>query len=449
MIRSIYAKIFLWFWAALLVVTISVMLITIASGSQPLGRRWMSLTFDVYARSAVNVYQNGGKPALERYVSEVQQSSGIEAELFDPQGQNILGRVVPAGDDELLQKARTSGKSQFSWGFRWSGASVVATPQGDFILVARMFPLRGNWRQNTNGVLWMRIAIALLVIALLCMVLARHIAWPIRAMQVAAQKIADGDLTVRTSPVIGPRNDELADLARDFDKMAERIQSLLQRQQGMMGEISHELRSPLTRLNVSLELVRRGDVSGIDRMQGDLDRLDNMVGQILTLTRLQISEGEKVVKNVNLRSIVESVAEDAQFEGQQQGKSVRISHREDCWVKGDPALFRSCIENVVRNAVRYTMPGTEVEIALDLIESSAHVIVRDHGNGVPEESLPHLFEPFYRTSGAQDTGSDGFGLGLTIAQRVVALYGGVISAHNRNGGGLTMEIQLPAMRTGI
>jgi len=400
MIHSIYTKIFLWFWLALLGVTVSVTLITFVSGSQPLGRRWMSLTTDVCAHSAVDFYLQGGKPALKRYIDEIERSSPIRMVLFDPHGQDILGRGVPPEATEVLEKAQTSGSSQFSMWLHWTGASFVPTPEGKFTFVAYIFPLRGFWRQNTFEAYGLKLSIALLATGLLCLVLARHIANPIRALQAAARQIADGDLSVRASPAISPRSDELADLAQDFDRMAERMQSLLRKQQELLGDISHELRSPLTRLNVSLELVRRGEINASDRMQQDLDRLDAMIGQILTLTRLQASEGQKIVTSVNLRLVLESVAADARFEGEEQGKSVSLTRADDCWLSGDPALLRSCIENVVRNAVRYTKPKTAVELSLKLEErnglSSAQVLIADHGEGVPVEALPRLFEPFYR-----------------------------------------------------
>ena len=277
---------------------------------------------------------------------------------------------------------------------------------------------------------------------------ARHIASPIRALQTVAGRIADGDLSVRASPAISPRKDELADLARDFDRMADRIQTLLRKQQELLGDISHELRSPLTRLNVSLELVRRGETDGVKRMQADLDRLDNLIGQILTLTRLQTRGDLKSETAVNLRVVVERVAEDARFEGQEEGKSIVISRADDCWLKGDPALLRSCIENVVRNPVHYTKPQTDVVISLIRItedgRSVARILVADRGDGVPEETLPRLFEPFYRVSEARDHQTGGSGLGLSIAQRIAVVDGGSIRARNGDAGGLEVEICLPA-----
>jgi two-component system, OmpR family, sensor histidine kinase CpxA len=195
---------------------------------------------------------------------------------------------------------------------------------------------------------------------MLCLLLARHIVAPIRTLQSVAGRIADGDPSVRASPAIGSRKDELADLARDFDRVADRIQSLLRSQLELLGDISHELRSPVARLGVSLELVRRDKTDAVERRQADLDRLDTLIEQILTLTRLQTRRDRKTEAPVNLRSIVESVAEDARFEVKEDGKSVLISRADDCWLRADPALLRSCIENVVRNAVHYTRPRTEV-----------------------------------------------------------------------------------------
>jgi two-component system, OmpR family, sensor histidine kinase CpxA len=295
------------------------------------------------------------------------------------------------------------------------------------------------------------LTIALLSGGLLCLLLARHLAAPIRTLRTVASRIADGDLSVRATPSISPRNDELADLARDFDRMADRVQSLLEKQQELLADVSHELRSPLTRLSVSLELVRRGDTEAIERMQGDLDRLDILIGQILTLSRLQIHGEQGVAVPVNLRSILESVAEDARFEGKRDTKSVVISRADDCWLQGDPALVRSCLENVVRNAIRYTKEYTDVALSLEFLEDRggqrARILVSDHGDGVMPAAVDRLFDPFFRGSQPRDRQIDGTGLGLSIARRIVMLQGGTILARNREVGGLEIEIQVPANKT--
>lgn len=447
MIHGIYAKIFLWFSFATLVTSGAVFLITVATHSQSLGPSWMIGVLDQYARSAVDIYVHGGKPRLAEYLQKIEDASFLQSTLLDPQNRDILGRGVPPGAEQVLAQARATGETQFHIRILWTGASVVDGPDGKYVLVAKVLIPYGGVLQGalaTSVLGWLMPALAG---ALLCLLLGRHIAAPIRTLQSVAGRIADGDLSVRASPAFGSRKDELADLARDFDRMADRIQSLLRKRLELLGDISHELRSPLTRLNVSLELVRRGKTDAVERMQADLHRLDTLIGQILTLTRLQTRADRRTEIPVNLRSILESVAEDARFEVREDGKSVVISRADDCWLNGDPALLRSCIENVVRNAVHYTKPRTEVALSLDLVgggSDSARILVADHGDGVPTEALSRIFEPFYRVTEARGHQIGGTGLGLSIAQRIAIVHGGSICVRNRDGGGLEMEIRLPA-----
>jgi len=448
--RTLFAKIFFWFWGAIAVVLLSMLVGSVLGGTEPLYRRWLTHSLGLYAKSSVDFYTHGGSPLLRQYLDDAEATSGIQATLIDPQGRDVLGRGLPPLSGPLLAAARRERKSQFRTGIVWAGASVVATPQGDFIFVARVHPLRGFWSGVSWGTILLRWGLALFAAGLLCWLIARHITAPIRALQAAARRISAGDLAVRATPAIPSRNDELADLARDFDRMADRIQSLMRKQQELLADISHELRSPLTRLSVSLELARRGEADAMDRMQTDLDRIDSLIQQVLTLTRLQLQQGRKIETPVNLRTVLESVAEDANFEGKSTGKSVVITRADECWVQGDANLLRSCAENVVRNAIRYTRAQTTVEIALTRGGSSlttAVLVVADRGQGVPAEALPRLFEPFYRVSQARDPISGGAGLGLSIAQKVVSLHGGTISARNRDEGGLIVEIQLPVCVT--
>jgi two-component system sensor histidine kinase CpxA len=447
MIRGIYGKIFLWFCFATFTMSACVFAVTAAMHAQSLGLRWMTGVLNIYARSAVDIYFRGGTAELAEYLDEIEQSSRMRATLLDPQWRDIPGRGVPPGAEDVLAEARETGRTRFRIGMRWRGAAVVDTPKGSFVLVGQVLPFRGLFNASELRVPLMRLLLVLLSGGLLSLVLARHLASPIRALQTAAQRIADGDLSVRAVPAIAGRKDELADLARDFDRMAERIQALLRKQHELLGDISHELRSPLTRLSVSLELVRRGQSDAVERMQTDVERLDTLIGQILTLTRLQVRDNRSFEKRVSLHSILEGVAEDARLEGQAQEKPVVITRADDCWLMGDPALLRSCIENVVRNAVLYTRPQTEVTISLEVAGNSggsARIRVADHGAGVPAEALPRLFEPFYRVSESRDRQSGGSGLGLSIAQRIAVLHGGGIAARNRECGGLEVEICLPA-----
>lgn len=381
MIRSLHFKIFLWF-CLVSILARTIVVVVAAIHARSVERPWLTGAIDAFGRSAVDSYLHEGKPGLARYLNGIEKSSRVRATLLDHESDDILARGVPEHAEDVLEEAKSGGHSLFRTGARWRGASVISTNAGNYIFVAEIIPppgsiLRGRLLRWT----------ALLLGASLFLILARHITKPIRSLQNAAARIADGDLTGRALPSISPRRDELADLARDFDRMAERVQGLLERQQELLVDISHELRSPLTRLSVSLELLRRGETDGIERMQSDVNSINGLIQQILTLSRLQVETGDRTKTEVSLRSLVESVAADADFEGKEQCKSVVITCADDCWTKGDPALLRSCIENVVRNAVRHTKPETNVEIVLSLRDSangnSAHVVVADHGEGVP------------------------------------------------------------------
>lgn len=447
--RGIFAKIFLWFWAAMAVLGVAMVAFTVFTGYQPIGRRWMSHTLDLYAHSAVDFYTHGGAPLLDQYLSDIRLSSGIQAALIDPRGNDVSRRSLPEGTEGLVEKARESGESQLRTSLRWTGALVVPSRDGNYIFVAQVFALRGLARQPDLGMLLLRSAIALLSAGVLCFLLARHLATPIRELQSAAGRIAKGDLSVRASPAFRHRNDELADLARDFDAMADHIQQLLRKQQELLGDISHELRSPLTRLAVSLELAQRGDMEALNPMKADLDRLSELIGEILTVTRLDTQANQRDNAFLSLRTMLEGIVEDARLEGKREGKSVQLEQRDECWIRGDPNLLRSCFENVVRNALRYTRPESAVKIRATVnggTPPQAEVLVQDEGPGVPPEALPRLFEPFFRVSKARERETGGSGLGLAISLKVAKLYGGSLEARNRDGGGLEVKIVLPALR---
>jgi two-component system sensor histidine kinase CpxA len=265
-----------------------------------------------------------------------------------------------------------------------------------------------------------------------------------------ARELASGDLQTRVGPALGSRRDELAELGRDFDAMAARIEALVTAQQRLLGDISHELRSPLARLGVALDLARRrggrdiGDLLG--RIELESERLDELIGELLELNRLE--SGDEIAREpIDLAALVEEIAADADFEAQADDRSVRVVSTEACEVAGDRNLLRRAIENVARNAVRYTPEETTVEVALGCDERDAVVRVRDFGPGVSDEELPNLFRPFYRVAGARERDTGGAGLGLAITERAVAIHGGSVAASNASGGGLTVEIRLPRMHS--
>lgn len=321
----------------------------------------------------------------------------------------------------------------------------------------RRGPPRGKWEM-------MRWLAALLAATGVSYGLARYLTSPTARLRRAAQQMAAGDLSVRVGAQMGNRRDELADLASDFDVMAERIQALLVAERRLLGDISHELRSPLARMQVALELAdQSADQSTreyLQRIEREGARLNDLIGQLLLLTRLETAAVETHREKIDLSQLISEVAADADFEARRHNRGVRITQSADAQTLGNKELLRRAIENVARNAARYTSENTVVEIALQRqagciaqagstpsldkgAQDCAFISIRDFGAGVPEESLAKIFDPFYRIASARDRQSGGVGLGLSIAARAVRFHGGEIIARNVEGSGLLVEMRLP------
>jgi two-component system sensor histidine kinase CpxA len=278
---------------------------------------------------------------------------------------------------------------------------------------------------------------------LLCYALASYLSSPIVKLRQATRKFAEGDLHTRLDI---KRRDELGDLAREFDEMAERIETLVASEKRLTQDISHELRSPLARLNVALELARsraNPETSGfIERIETESYRLNEMISRLLVLSKLENRSENFEKREINLTRLFEQIVTDADFEAQANEKSVKIMQKDAVKVTGNENLLRSAIENVLRNAVRYTKEETAVEVSIVKQNKRAVVSVRDYGAGVPEEELEKLFRPFYRVHAARERKTGGIGLGLAIAERAVHAHQGTIKARNTEEG-LAVEISLP------
>ena len=293
------------------------------------------------------------------------------------------------------------------------------------------------------------VAVAALVSALICLILSRYLTFPLERLRRATQHIAAGDLTQRVVPSMGSRRDKIADLAGAFDKMAERLEKVFSAQRQLLSDASHELRSPLARLQVALGLARQRS-SGqadkeLDRIELEIERLNELIGQLLELSRLEAGVDAAHIEQVDIRELLEELINDAQLEADSKGCQVRLRESFPAIVKANAMLLHSAIENVVRNAIKYTKRDTAVEISMleDAGNSDSIIIqIRDHGPGVPEEMLSHILEPFVRVEEARDRLSGGHGLGLAIADRAVRLYGGEIVARNESDGGLSILIRL-------
>jgi len=450
-VRSLFLKIFIWFWLAMILVNVALFAAVAITRPTPTGRSWRDLTMvGPNAQKAGDIYDQGGRATLLSYLQETEKSSGINAVFFDENGQELSGRPAPAGANELVTKAVKSGDTEFNFAGRNTlVAKPVATSQGNhYIYIAHIPRTPYNVSLRTQG---LRLLAVLLTGGLFCYWLAWHLTTPLLKLRTTTNELAEGNLGARVTSKLSKRRDEIGQLGRDFDLMAERLESMVRAQQRLLGDISHELRSPLARLGVALGLARQrsgADAKGaLDRIERESENLNEMISQLLILTRLESGTDGRKKTNVDLSALLREVADDADFEARSLNRGVQVVSADNCSISGVEELLRSAIENVVRNAVRYTPEGTAVEVALrrqnGAGDNFAIISVRDHGLGVPEESLEKIFRPFYRTEDARDRQSGGgTGLGLAITERAVRMHGGTIKATNAQGGGLAVEMML-------
>ena len=455
--RSLFLKIFLSFWlaSALIVgaLVIPAIWAPLPSHGEARAHAMAETVLTRYGREAVDVLERDGQSAAGEYVERLEHAVGMHVFLFDESGDEALGRRTPAGARDLAARSAKSGETEIlhSGTKPLAAQPVTGSTQRRYVVVGNM-PAGPMREMISDPRLWAPpIVLVALVAGLVSYGLGRYLTSPVRRLRNAARQLAGGNFTTRVGAAVGKRRDEIGDLGRDFDFMAERIESLMSAQRDLLRDISHELRSPLARLNFALGLAcqRAGPevVDALDRIEREAERLNELIGQLLTVTRLESgTEGVESVR-IDLSELVQEIAADGDFEASIGKRRVQFVDCEDCAVLGSPPLLRSAIENVVRNAVRYTAEQTEVEITLrrrpDGADSDAVIRVRDHGPGVPDAALTEIFRPFYRSSDARDRKTGGAGLGLAITERAVRLHGGAVRAANAPGGGLVVEIRLP------
>lgn len=452
--RSLFLKVFLWFWLAMgLVVAVFFLVSELTRPSEIYSRGSMTDRYTSFiAETAAVTYEREGQPGLVSYLERVTRQAGVRARLFDEQGTELAGLGAQPGATSLVTRVINSNGRIFDSPVDKPMVAFPALAQSGrrYAFVVEVTAPPGPPFANPRF-LAPRFLAMMLTAGLLCYLLARYIVSPVLKLRAVTKQFAGGDLSARVGPMLGRRRDELASMGHDFDAMAERVETLMSAQQLLIRDISHELRSPLTRLNVALELARRraGEdaAPALDRIAREAESINEMVGQLLGLSRVESSaDGLRSVR-LDLADLVRAVAEDAEFEAHGRGRFVRVTACEPCQTTGAIELLRSAVENVVRNAVYYTAEGTEVEIALSCesvgTKRFATISVRDRGAGVPPEAIDKIFRPFYRVEDARDRQTGGTGLGLAIAARAVHLHGGTIRAANSTDGGLVVEISLP------
>jgi len=459
--RSLFLKIFLWFWITLLLIAVAIV-ITWSLQPEIVFTRWQALMTEALATHAQNTadtIERQGLPAAANYLQRLNRLGRMQTALLDDHGQVLVG--TPSSEaarvgDQVIK----SGKAAFEMTPRMAYSAQFGTaPSGRrYVLVAEL-PRVGPFYafRGTTSTHLLRWALAVLISGLICYLLAWYLTRPILRLRAATRELTAGNLAARAGGGIEKRRDELGLLVRDFNQMAERIETLVDSELQLIRDISHELRSPLARLNVALGLARqRAGAEAtpyLDRIEREAERLNELIGRLLTLARLEGATAPPEQAPVSLSELVREVADDASFEAESRRCSVDVHAVEGCTTMGSPDLLRSAVENVVRNAVRYTAEGTPVEIELACTGSNgtqwAAIRVRDHGPGLPESELGNVFRPFYRVNTARERETGGTGLGLAITERAVRLHGGSVRAVNAPGGGLLVEMRLPVAVTSV
>ena len=454
--RGLFFKIFAIFWLAQsLIFIISTTLIIrqhFPGGNNFSEALDSSLRYN--AEAALTAYEAGGCVA---YANNVARHEPAGSTLLDSNGQvlcstpnapslaypkfpdRIDGRMIDGRYLWLVPFTSTSGK-QYEYVWFQPPAAPKRRPSTSSTFLRFAFP---------------QLPVAIGVGGVTTFVLVLLFSRPLVRLRRAARQLAEGNLSTRVeespSGVLRPHSDEFQGLVHDFNHMAERLESLVGAQRLLLRDVSHELRSPLSRLSVALELAREDAAPELNehlaRIEREAERLNQLIGQLLTLSSLEARENTSTFKPVSLNHLCEQILPDAEYEARQRPCSVVLEQDSECRIRGDWELVYRAVENVVRNAIRYTNANTQVIIRVK--DSSAEGIracsieVSDCGPGIPDADLERIFRPFYRLDHARSSNTGGFGVGLAITERAVRLHGGTIRAINRPQGGTTIQMIFP------
>jgi two-component system sensor histidine kinase CpxA len=431
----LFIRIFLWFWVA----SVALLLTFVATaGSYRPAWGVASRTLLPYAGAkAAQAWESGHEQELIAYLDDLERRTELKAYLV-------------GASANVPEEARAIAGHEFTMRRTRYGVWLVSPARGPSG-AAYSFVALVPWRlfTVTEEPLWIPLLSMFVMAGAVCYLLARRLARPATVLRRAARQYAAGDLSARvTDTNVLRHGDEFGELAGEFNAMADQIEKAMENQRRLIGDLSHELGSPLARLRLAVGLARKqlgaSAEAPLDRIEREAERLDALTQQVLDLVRAEARSAAAVRKQIRVDELLRGLANDAELEASAKQCHVLIDGVSECEVEADAEMLRSALDNVLRNAVKYTAERTCVELECRGEAGRIRITVRDRGPGVPDDSLPHLFEPFYRVNQARDRKSGGAGLGLSIARHAIEKHGGTIRAINRGGGGLQVEIELPA-----
>ncbi len=435
----IFWKLFLAFWTTTIVMVVISVWLTTVVGRNTIGQ----VDRSEISNAALNIageIRNNGIASLTPEAIKLHKKTGVRLVVHDGNGAMVIGR----------QRRDTITEKLTAWLAGISAKQVQVTdPSGARFTVSTY--AQGNVpRRLVLQYQWFRFLLMVTVSGIFCYLIARYIFAPIVAINRTSQLLSDGELSARVPSRVCKRSDEFGSLGRNYNGMANRLVSQIDNQAQLLRDVSHELRSPLTRLQVALGLIEKsGDTANeksIARIETEASRLEDMISRILSVARMDNDEQTHEFEPVELVDMISKIVRDASFEGTASNKRVKMNLATPVQTMANADLLQSAIENVIRNALRYTSTdhAVEVSVSRDSVDPDwVQISVCDGGPGVPEADIDRLFDPFFRVSDARDRKSGGAGLGLSIADRAIRAHGGTIGAENRIEGGLLVTIRIP------
>ncbi len=467
--RSLFFKLFLSFILITLLTSFTTAMVShwlqigpyrgMKSRLEKFQSRTLSNSLAATGIAVVKILENSGKETVISYLRELEEETHYQFFVLNRNG-TLSNREIPPALKSIVTASQQSQTSESIFSeTEIMAAQPLRDTNGQTLLIAGIAkkrirpPTLSRTREGLTSrtlplplrMQFFWIGVMILLTAVACYLLARSLTAPIRRLRNATQQIGKGDFSVRVEQYRG-KGDEVADLSYDFNIMTERTQSILQSQKRLLRDISHELRSPLTRLNIALELVRQQCAQAkpnVTRIENESRKLNELIEQLLTLTRLESTLNNAPRQAVNLKKMLTTIVHDADFEAASRNRRVTIPHLDEVTIPASREMLNRALENVIRNGLQYTASGTNVEVCLSTGKGHLTIHVQDHGPGVPEKYLEHIFEPFFRVEEARDRDSGGTGIGLAIAKQAIVMHGGSIIARNRETGGLLVEISLP------
>ncbi len=448
-VRSLFAKIFLWFTATIVLSWAGIVTTSFFLMARLEPRESPSRVHSLFVDDARRAYEEGGPSRLSEYLARLDTFTEAPHYLVDAKGIDLVDGTDRSGLLALRasrQRSRSRVRSSLAWwGLPWflrastrEGPQVLLHGSDQKYRLITVLPARRRFGAADPLVyfLWLPI-----LIGGLCYLLAVHIASPLRGLRRVLERFGRGDLGVRYHVT---RRDEIGDLSRTFNRMADQIETLLSAERRLLQDVSHELRSPLARLGFAVELARTSPdrEAALSRIRKEADRLNHLVDELLQLTRAEGDPTARNMEDVDLARLLNELVADCSLEADAAGCRLTLAGERSVVLTGDRELLRRACENVIRNAVRHAPKGTSVVVELARHGDRVEVSVRDHGPGVPRETLSAIFEPFFRVENDRGRDSGGIGLGLAIARRAVELHHGRVTAFNADPG-LVVSIELP------